>query len=637
MSRHIAIFIMFVFGLFIFSIWTLVKFNDTYNMLTKHTQLSAWALAQLEIETLEFSSQLETYLLNDTRSSRKLNLKYDILWNRYDTFLNSDETREIRSQYGSGEVIAKAFNVLRKYENAVLKSNLSELKAFSGELKSLMPGIRNLMIVNFTGEESAKNRAIIADNKQTVLYDMLLIFLVLGYISLRVYKDAKYQQFMAWHDPLTQLKNRNYLLQQIKNLSKREDDYALILLDISHFKEINDIVSYEYGDKILTEISERLKAKCDQFHFLCARVGADEFAILINRCDFNFEFFVKALLSDLGAVLNRLDPSKRMALATGIAMSHEMSEHTKRYLKKSSAILNNADLALNIAKKNPADPVVYYSKEIEIAHRKKRKLSEELEGLIKTDDQQQLYMAFQPIISPQSERLGCEALIRWNHPQHGFVNPEYLIAIAEESGLAKELGRWIMRQVYQALSVDWSAFHSRIEVAINLSDSLFDEELPALVSDIFATDINYLDAIVLEITETMTLDEIERSVSIIRQLEDINIRLSLDDFGTGWSSLYNLNHLRFNKLKIDKSFVRDLNSLDQQKFFISAIVTLSHQLGIKVVAEGVEDEIQLHRLQELGVDEFQGYYFSKPITKEEFAHFSHQYFAHRKPALSAVE
>ncbi|BEI22655.1 hypothetical protein [Vibrio fluvialis] len=98
MSRHIAIFIMFVFGLFIFSIWTLVKFNDTYNMLTKHTQLSAWALAQLEIETLEFSSQLETYLINDTRSSRKLNLKYDILWNRYDTFLNSDETREIRSQ-----------------------------------------------------------------------------------------------------------------------------------------------------------------------------------------------------------------------------------------------------------------------------------------------------------------------------------------------------------------------------------------------------------------------------------------------------------------------------------------------------------------------------------------------------------
>ncbi len=637
MSRNIAIFIMFVFGLFIFSLWTLVKFNDTYNMLTKHTQLSAWALAQLEIETLDFSSQLETYLINDSRSPRKLNLKYDILWNRYDTFLNSDETRGIRSQYGSAKVISNAFNVLRKYENAVVKSNLAELKAFSDEFKSLLPDIRNLMIVNFTGEESVKNRAIIEANKRTVLYDMVLILVVLGYISIRVYQDAKYQQFMAWHDPLTKLKNRNYLLKEIQSLSKSENDHTLVLVDICHFKEINDIVSYEYGDKILTEISMRIKAKCDQFHFLCARVGADEFAILINRCDFNFEFFTKALLSELHAVLNRLDPSKRMTLATGIAMSNEMSEYTKGYLKKSSVILNNADLALNIAKKNHAEPVVYYSKEIEIAHRKKRKLSEELEELIKDTKQKQLYMAFQPIISPQSERLGCEALIRWNHPSYGFINPEYLIEIAEESGLAKELGRWIMRQVYQALSVDWRAFHSRIEVAINLSDSLFDEDLPAMVSDIFSTDFNYLDAIVLEITETMTLDEIERSVNIIRQLEEINIRLSLDDFGTGWSSLYNLNHLRFNKLKIDKSFVRDLNSLEQQKFFISAIVTLSHQLGIKVVAEGVEDEVQLIRLKDLGVDEFQGYYFSKPITKEEFAHFSHEYFAQQKPVLSAVE
>ncbi|MFH0223935.1 putative bifunctional diguanylate cyclase/phosphodiesterase [Vibrio furnissii] len=637
MSRSVAFFILCVFGLFIFSIWTLVKFNDTYNMLTKHTQLSAWALAQLEIETLEFSSQLDTYLVNDTRSSSKLNLKYDILWNRYDTFLNSDETREIRSQFGSGEVVAAAFNVLRRYENAVLKSDLTALKDFSAELKTLMPGIRNLMIVNFTGEESARNRAIIAQNKQTVLYDMLLILFVLAYISLRVYSDAKYQQFMAWHDPLTKLKNRNYLLKQIEVLSKRNHHYALILLDISHFKEINDIVSYEYGDKILMEISERIQDKCDKFSFLCARVGADEFAILINRSEFNFEFFVKSLLSDLTTVLHRLDPSKRMTLSTGIALSHEMSEHTKRYLKKSSVILNNADLALHIAKRHPTESVVYYSKEMEIEHRKKRKLSEELEVLLKTSHQKQLYMAFQPIILRQSERLGCEALIRWNHPTHGFINPEYLIAIAEESGLAKALGRWIMQQVYQALSVDWLAFNSRIEVAINLSDSLFDEELPALVSDIFASNINYLDAIVLEITETMTLDEIERSVSIIRQLEDINIRLSLDDFGTGWSSLYNLNHLRFNKLKIDKSFVRDLNSLERQKFFISAIVTLSHQLGIKVVAEGVEDETQLHRLQELGVDEFQGYYFSKPVTKEEFARFSDQYFARAQPVLSAAE
>ena len=124
----------------------------------------------------------------------------------------------------------------------------------------------------------------------------------------------------------------------------------------------------------------------------------------------------------------------------------------------------------------------------------------------------------------------------------------------------------------------------------------------------------------------MTLDEVERSSNIINELEKIGVRLALDDFGTGWSSLYNLNHLRFNKLKIDKSFIQNLNCEKNQTFFVSAIVNLSHQLGIKVVAEGVEDVTQLKSLIELGVDEFQGYYFSKPVSKQEFTHFCKHYF-----------
>ncbi|KOO10049.1 diguanylate cyclase, partial [Vibrio xuii] len=186
--------------------------------------------------------------------------------------------------------------------------------------------------------------------------------------------------------------------------------------------------------------------------------------------------------------------------------------------------------------------------------------------------------------------------------------------------------KWIMKEVHHALAVDWSEFNDQVEIAINLSDSLFDEELPTLVTEVFGCNPNYLDSIVLEITETMTLDEVERSSNIINELEKIGVRLALDDFGTGWSSLYNLNHLRFNKLKIDKSFIQNLNCEKNQTFFVSAIVNLSHQLGIKVVAEGVEDVTQLKSLIELGVDEFQGYYFSKPVSKQEFTHFCKHYF-----------
>lgn len=626
-SRHIAFYIVFVFGLFLFSIWTLISFNNTYNLLTKHTQLSAWSLSQLEVETLEFSNQLDLFLLRDRHSLRQLNLKYDILWNRFDTFLTSNETKTVREQSNADDIIAGAFDILQKYESAVVEGQIEPLNLFSAQLNAYMPKIRNLIITTLTGEESVKARAAIDENRKTVLYDMVLILIVLAYISYRVYRDSQYQKFMAWHDPLTKLKNRNYLLKEIRHLGQQQAEFSLVLLDICHFREINDVISYEYGDKILCDISQVLTQHASQYDLLCARVGGDQFAIVIDRLDIHQDMFIARLRNQLDAKLQFMDPSRRMHITIGIAASDQVNAVAYQGSNKFSVLLNNADLALNVAKKDTSQPVVYFTEERDLAHRKKRELCEELEILLSVSDQQQLYMVYQPIISPDSKRLGCEALLRWNHPTHGFINPEYLIRIAEESGLAKALGSWIMQQVYQALSQEWRKFDGKIDVAINLSDSLFDEELPALVSEIFTQNKNYLNAIVLEITETMTLDELDRSINIIRRLEDLNIRLALDDFGTGWSSLYNLNHLRFNKLKIDKSFVRDLCTLEQQKFFISAIVTLSHQLGIKVVAEGVEDEIQLHHLQALGVDEYQGYYFSKPISKQQFVLFCQQYFA----------
>ncbi len=161
--------------------------------------------------------------------------------------------------------------------------------------------------------------------------------------------------------------------------------------------------------------------------------------------------------------------------------------------------------------------------------------------------------------------------------------------------------------------------------------------MPQLVSEVLGTEPNFLDAVVLEITETMTLDDIERSSNIIKSLEKLNVRLALDDFGTGWSSLYNLNHLSFSKLKIDKSFVKNLSTKPNQTFFISAIVTLSHQLGIKVVAEGIEDASQLRSLMTLGVDEFQGYYFSKPVSQQEFCVFCREYFTQHPLALDVTQ
>ncbi len=320
----------------------------------------------------------------------------------------------------------------------------------------------------------------------------------------------------------------------------------------------------------------------------------------------------------------------------GVATCQDAIDNNNPYPTKFETVLNNADFALNIAKKSHSQQIVFFSKKIASEHRKKRKLADQLANLLASSEQNQLYLTFQPIIPRRSDVLGCEALIRWHHPVYGQINPEYLIQIAEESGIDKDLGRWILLQVRHALAVEWREFRHRIEVAVNLSDSLFDEELPQLVSEILGTEPNFLDAVVLEITETMTLDDIERCSNIIKSLEKLNVRLALDDFATGWSSLYNLNHLSFSKLKIDKSFVKNLSTKPNQTFFISAIVTLSHQLGIKVVAEGIEDASQL-RSMTLGVDEFQGYYFSKPVSQQEFCVFCREYFTQHPLALDVTQ
>lgn len=637
MSRRIALFILFVFTLLLFTLWTLVKFNDAYNALTKDTQLSAWALAQVEIETLDFTHQGEKYLLSEEETKHDLNLRFDILWSRYDTFLNSAETHDIRTHYNSGNVVEEAFAILQKYEQGVVKGDREQLALLLGEMEEVYPKLRNLLTVNFTGLSSLKNRALIAENRQTVFIDMALIMVVLAFFSIRLYRDSKHQQFITWHDPLTKLKNRTYLLTQLKCLNDSKQKHAIVLLDIRHFKEINDTVSYEYGDRVLCEVAAQIKRKADKFEFSCARVGADHFAVIAGKYSIDFEFFVKSLLNDLNETLSRMDRSKRMRISMGVATCQDAIDNNNPYPTKFDTVLNNADFALNIAKKSHSQQIVFFSKKIASEHRKKRKLSDQLANLLASSEQNQLYLTFQPIIPRQSDVLGCEALIRWNHPVYGQINPEYLIQIAEESGIAKDLGRWILLQVRHALAVEWHEFRHRIEVAVNLSDSLFDEELPQLVSEVLGTEPNFLDAVVLEITETMTLDDIERSSNIIKSLEKLNVRLALDDFGTGWSSLYNLNHLSFSKLKIDKSFVKNLSTKPNQTFFISAIVTLSHQLGIKVVAEGIEDASQLRSLMTLGVDEFQGYYFSKPVSQQEFCVFCKEYFTQHPLALDVTQ
>ncbi|SMR99572.1 Cyclic di-GMP phosphodiesterase Gmr [Vibrio mangrovi] len=610
-----------------FSVWTVIKLEDSYNLLTRYTQISAWVLTKTELETLDFMQQLERRVTGTDTSSHALNLKYDILWSRYQMFLMSDETQVSKQKLNAGEIVEHAFNTLKKYESAVIHDDINQLKTMLVEFGPISVDIRDLVVESLTGWHTAQKSVEIVKNKDESMYFIAVIFIFLLYLAYQVYKDSKAQQFLAWNDPLTGLHNRNYLLNEIK----RRDTHpsiTLILLDIHGFKELNDRISYEYGDGLLKEFAIQLNRYCQPYGLTCARLGADEFAVLIPREDFDIKSFAEKLWVKLDSSIKKMDPAKRMSLSMGIASSQDIPSASTNS-KQEKLVLNNADLALNIAQKRQnSAAIVFFDPAFDAEHQKRRKLTDDLNDLLTQKQQTQLSLVFQPIVmNSTSDYLGGEALIRWTHPDYGEIYPEYLISIAEKSGLGKQLGMWVMHQVQTLLNQELAFCRQHIEISINLSDSLFDYGLPLMVQEIFGYNRDDLRSIIFEITETMTLDNIDRSHAIIRNLKEIGIRCALDDFGTGWSSMYNLKHLHFDKVKIDRTFVTDIHRVKNQYYFTSAIVTLSHQLGIKVTAEGIEDEKEYLTLCNMDVDEFQGYHFSKPLNRADFIDYCTNYFA----------
>ncbi|HGP6974339.1 TPA: diguanylate cyclase, partial [Vibrio cholerae O1] len=434
-------------------------------MLTKYTQLAAWSLAQLEVETLNFTHRLETYLLNGSRENHQaMSLNYDILWNRFDLFLTSKETQELRQQHDAQAIIQEVFTQLKRYELAVSRGDQPVLQELLQLLEPYNAQIRNLAIVNFTGESANSNIRMINENKQQLLYFFAAILLMLILLSYMTYRSADYQQFLAWHDPLTRLKNRNFIVKKLKKRRRNQQEpIALILFDLNRFKELNDTMGYAFGDQLLINIAELLTQRCRSFAYQCARIGADEFAVLLHPCTGNADFFIRNLWNDLTKLVQENDPTKRLSVAMGVVtcQTQDFTESSSKL--RASSLLNNADLALNIAKKAPEGQVVYYTRDIESAYNKKRILAEQLQQLLLDPNQSSLYLSYQPILSRDPDRLGCEALIRWQHSEFGYINPQYLIEIAEEYGLGKKLGAWIMQQVYLALQNDWKPHNRRLD------------------------------------------------------------------------------------------------------------------------------------------------------------------------------
>ncbi|WP_404422440.1 EAL domain-containing protein [Thalassospira australica] len=420
--------------------------------------------------------------------------------------------------------------------------------------------------------------------------------------------------YMANHDALTNLPNRSMLEYSLKMAleGNRRDAQgphasatAILFIDLDRFKLINDSLGHNVGDMLLKAVADRLRRVISRQEVI-GRLGGDEFLIIIPRLR---ETQDAATLSQ--AVLDALAPAfdilGRLLFITpsiGIALCPADGEDFP-------TLMRNADTAMYSAKARGGGTYHFFTKTMNESAVARLAIENDLrEALAK--GQFELY--YQPKIELASSRLsGLEALIRWNQPGRGFISPMQFIPVAEETGLIGKIGEWVLRRVCDQIR-EWDLLGlPPVSIAVNLSPrQLIEGRITETISRILDETATPASRIVLEITETVMMHEIKRSASILDELRKLGLQIAIDDFGTGYSSLAYLKRLPINSIKIDRSFVRDVTTDPDDAAITNTIIIMGHNLGLKVVAEGVETKEQLEFLREHGCDEIQGFLISEP-------------------------
>lgn len=418
---------------------------------------------------------------------------------------------------------------------------------------------------------------------------------------------------LAYHDSLTGLPNRASLMQQMRvmvNRAKIEDKkIAILFLDLDRFKLINDTLGHDAGDLLLKAVSDRIR-RCVRNQDFIARLGGDEFTIILEGLidkDIVSKIAVK-ICDAIGQPFAFLQQRMFVTASIGISMYPDDGDDI-------SALMKHADSAMFKAKENRNDYCFYeQGMEDEIAHR--MELERELRHAVREG---QLILFYQPQIDLISGKvIAAEALVRWQHPEHGLVPPDTFIPLAEESGLINEISDWVLEDACRQLKL-WNDSGYQLKVAVNMSSKDlqsegFSEKLFNVIER-YNIDPKTLE---LEITEGTLMKNPEIIEDELNAMRRLGVTLAIDDFGSGFSSLNYLKRLPVDILKIDRMFIRDLGKDDNDLAIVAGIVALAKNLGLSTVAEGVETAEQFQLLQDLGCDTCQGYYFSKPIPALEF-------------------
>jgi len=448
------------------------------------------------------------------------------------------------------------------------------------------------MIVLLTGylhEESQKSEAALADrlHQSEVLNTAL--------------------EHQALHDLLTRLPNRRLLHERVTQAisAARADDasLALLVIDLDRFKEVNDTFGHQYGDILLQQIGPRLGDLLERGDTV-ARLGGDEFAVLLPNADADrAERVARTLLRALDRSFSVGESAVDIGGSIGIALAPEHGEDA-------DTLLRRADVAMYVAKRSGSGFAMYSPGQDQHSPDRLAMVGQ-LRRAIEMDE---LALVYQPKVDLDTRRcVGVEALIRWQHPQHGAVPPDQFIPLAEQTGLIKAVSQWVLNTAL-CQAREWLAVGIDVPIAVNLSmRDLHDPDLPQTVAGLLHHWQVPPSQLVVEITENGLMADPTRALQTITALRLMGIRIAIDDFGTGYSSLAYLKRLPVDELKIDRSFVRELATDDDDLAIVRSTIGLGHDLGLTIVAEGIEDGRTWERLHRLGCDVAQGYFIGRPM------------------------
>jgi diguanylate cyclase (GGDEF)-like protein len=409
---------------------------------------------------------------------------------------------------------------------------------------------------------------------------------------------------MAQHDALTDLPNRALLRERLVAALKmvnRGEQFAVLYLDLSRFKNVNDTFGHQFGDELLKAAAGRLRA-CVRAADTVARVGGDEFAIIQTGVEqpIDTEILARRICAAIRAPYDINGHSLAIDTSIGIAMAPGDGGEPDLLLK-------NADMALYGAKANGRGTFRFFEPAMDGRMKARRTLELALRQALAAGE---FHLQYQPAVSLEDNAItGCEALIRWNHPERGMIPPAEFIPVAEDIGLIVPLGEWVLRKA----CADAATWPDDIRIAVNLSPiQVKNQNLVTVVTGALAASGLPAHRLELEITESVLMQDSEATLIALHRLRQLGVHISLDDFGTGFSSLNYLRSFPFDKIKIDRCFIRDLPDGAEAAAIIRAVSGLAQTLGMTTTAEGVETVEQMVQVRTLGCNEMQGYLFSPP-------------------------